>query len=48
VTPAFATEATSGWYGEIKFYNYETCATTDPKESRRTCRCRRRRWEGAT
>lgn len=28
-----ATAASDKWYGEIKFYNYETCATTDPKEA---------------
>jgi glioma pathogenesis-related protein 2 len=33
VTPGLATEATSGWYGEIKFYNYETFASNDPKEA---------------
>jgi hypothetical protein len=27
-----ATAASDAWYGEIKFYNYETFASKDPKE----------------
>lgn len=28
-----AAAASDAWYGEIKFYDYETCATKDPKEA---------------